>query len=279
MGTVPAKAVERDPQGRHRLAGSLFDLDGRRALVTGSTRGIGAAIAQALAEAGASVVLHGRDQTRVDASVAALAATLDAQGANPGVSGVAFDISRPSEVQAALAPLVADGGVHILVNNAGMQLRHPLSEYPVSDWERVLATNLTSAFVVAQTLVHRMLDRGAGKIINICSVQNRLVRATTAPYAVSKGGLGTLTQSMCAEWAVHGIQANAIAPGYIATELNAALTSDPIFSGWIEGRTPAGRWGDVSDLVGPAVWLASSASDFVNGQLIHVDGGLTAVLQ
>jgi gluconate 5-dehydrogenase len=170
------------------------------------------------------------------------------------------------------------GGIDVLVNNAGMQLRSPLLDLSIASWESVLATNLTSCFVLAQEIAHGMVARGAGKIINICSVGNKLVRGTTAPYTVAKAGLGNLTRVMCAEWAAAGLQVNALAPGYIDTELNSALLADPELSAWVVDRTPARRWGTAADLAGPAVWLASGASDFVNGQIIFVDGGLTAVI-
>jgi gluconate 5-dehydrogenase len=170
------------------------------------------------------------------------------------------------------------GGIDILVNNAGIQRRAPLLDLPVDTWQDVLSANLTSAFVLAQRIARGMVARKRGKIVNVCSVQNKLVRGTTAPYAAAKGGLGNLGQVMCAEWAAHGIQINGLAPGYIRTDLNTALLDDPELHDWVIGRTPARRWGEPEDLAGPAVWLASSASDFVNGQIIYVDGGMTAVI-
>jgi gluconate 5-dehydrogenase len=254
-----------------------FGLAGQRALVTGSTRGIGAAIAAGLARAGASVVLHGRDTTRVDAAAARLRADLGSGQAE--IQGCAFDVTD-HEAMITQARRADDGlgGIDILVNNAGMQFRSPLIDFPLARWDEILSCNLTSCFVLAQELARGMLARGHGKIINVCSVQNKLVRSTTAAYAVAKSGLGALSQAMCAEWAAGGIQANGLAPGYIDTELNASLRSDQQFDSWVRARTPARRWGTVADLVGPAVWLASSASDFVNGQVIYVDGGLTSVL-
>jgi gluconate 5-dehydrogenase len=256
-----------------------FDLTGRGALVTGSTRGIGAAIAAGLARAGATVVLHGRDLAQVDAARDRLRADLRAERPDADVRGCAFDVTDHQAVAEGARRIAGDlGGVDVVVNNAGMQFRSPLAEFPLSRWNEVLSCNLTSCFVLAQELAPGMLARGHGKIINVCSLQNQLVRPTTSAYAVAKSGLGALTRSMCAEWAAGGIQANGLAPGYIDTDLNASLRDDEQFDSWVRGRTPARRWGTPADLAGPAVWLASSASDFVNGQIIYVDGGITAVL-
>jgi gluconate 5-dehydrogenase len=257
------------------VADSPFDLTGRRALVTGSTRGIGAAIAAGLARAGATVVLHGRDPARADQSREQLAA--EVPGAD--VRSCAFDVADHAAVAEQARRLEGElGGIDVLVNNAGIQFRSPLTEFPLDAWNQVLSVNLTSCFVLGQQLAHGMLDRGHGKIINVCSLQTQLVRASTSAYAAAKSGLGSLTRTMCAEWAAGGIQANGLAPGYIGTDLNATLVADEEFSAWVLGRTPARRWGVAADLAGPAVWLASSASDFVNGQVIYVDGGITAVL-
>jgi len=251
-----------------------FDLTGRTALVTGSTRGIGAAIAEALTRAGARVVVHGRDPNAVDAVRHRLTLL---GGAPPDT--VSFDVTdHPAMIEQVGALEERLGGLDILVNNAGMQFRAPVVEFPVAAWREVLDTNLTSAFVLAQQVAPGMLARHRGKIINICSVQNRRVRGTTAAYAAAKAALGTLGQSMCAEWAAAGLQINGLAPGYIATDLNAALLRDEQMNAWVLDRIPARRWGTPADVGGTAVWLASSASDYVNGQVIFVDGGLTAVV-
>ncbi|MFI6740653.1 SDR family oxidoreductase [Nonomuraea sp. NPDC050451] len=256
-----------------------FDLTGRLALVTGSGRGIGHAIARGYALSGARVVLNGRDAARLEAAAAALREELAPDRPPGDVQVSVFDVTDPAQVERACEDVVAAYGCpDILVNNAGVQIRGPLTEIPVDDWKRVVDVNLTSGFLVGRAFARHMLPRGSGKIINVCSVQNHLVRATTAPYAAAKSGLGGLTRAMCAEWAPAGIQVNGLAPGYIDTDLNASLVADPDFSRWITRRTPAGRWGHVEDVVGPAVWLASPASDFVNGQIIYVDGGMTAVI-
>lgn len=246
-----------------------FGLQGRRALVTGSSRGIGLAIARAFAAAGAEVVLNGRDTSVLDAAVAAL------KSEGYDASGQAFDVTDENAVAAARE---ATGAIDVLVNNAGIQRRSALVDMSLADWETVISTNLTSAFLVSRAFVPSMIESKAGKIINVCSLMSELARPTTANYAAAKGGLKMLTRAMCGEWAQHNIQINGIGPGYIATELTAPLMADEKFDSWIKGRTPAGRWGEVSDLTGAAVFMASSASDFLNGQILMIDGGLTAVI-
>jgi gluconate 5-dehydrogenase len=255
------------------VSADLFDLSGRTALVTGSSRGIGLTIARGLARAGARVVLNGRDAGRVHAAARALA--------DDGLTAHAapFDVTDESAVTAGVAQIEAEvAPIDILVNNAGMQLRRPLQDFSLAEWSRLMDTNVTSAFLVGRAVGARMLTRGAGKIINVCSVQSELARATIAPYSATKGALRQLTRGMCADWAPHGICVNAIGPGYFATELNAALQADAEFDAWLRRRTPAGRWGQLEELVGVAVFLAAPASDFVHGQIIYVDGGLTAVV-
>jgi len=242
----------------------VFDVAGRTALVTGSSRGIGRALAQGLAEAGCDVVLHGRD----DAAAAGAAAEL-------GARSVAFDVTDPEAVERGAAEV---GPLDILVNNAGIQHREPLLDLAAADWQRVLDTNLTSAFLVSRAFARGMVERGGGKIVNVASLQAELARPGIAAYAAAKGGLKMLTRSMCAEWGPAGVQANAIAPGYFATDLTRALVDDERFSEWVRGRTPAGRWGRVDELVGALLFLASPASDYVCGQLLYVDGGMSAVV-
>ncbi|MFL5862619.1 MAG: SDR family oxidoreductase [Solirubrobacteraceae bacterium] len=257
----------------HPRVSDLFDLTGQTALVTGSSRGIGLTLARGLARAGAQVVLNGRDPDRLGAA----AGELTAEGL--AVHAAAFDVVDETAVDTGVTRIEADiAPIDILVNNAGMQLRRPLQEFSTTDWRRLLDTNVTSAFLVGRAVGGRMLTRGAGKIINVCSVQSELARATIAPYTATKGALKQLTRGMCADWAPHGICVNAIGPGYFATELNAPLRADPEFDAWLRRRTPAGRWGELEELVGVAVFLAAPASDFVHGQIIYVDGGLTAVI-
>jgi gluconate 5-dehydrogenase len=251
----------------------LFELTGRTALVTGSSRGIGLTLARGLGRAGARLVLNGRDEDRLTGVAAKL------RGEGLTVEIAPFDVTDESAVEAAVARVEDEvAAIDILVNNAGMQLRRPLQDFSAAEWHRLLETNVTSAFLVGRAVGTRMLERGAGKIINVCSVQSELARPTIAPYTATKGALKSLTRGMCADWAPHGICVNAIGPGYFNTELNAALRADPEFDGWLRRRTPAGRWGELEELVGVAVFLAAPASDFVHGQIIYVDGGLTAVI-
>lgn len=251
----------------------LFDLTGRTALVTGSSRGLGRAMAQGLAEAGAAVVLNGADAGRLEEAVAALTA------AGHTAHAARFDVTDEAAVTAAFADLDAKGiAVDILVNNAGIQFRRPMLELDTADWRRVLDTNLTSAFVIGREAARRMVPRGRGKIINVGSLTSELARATVAPYTVAKGGIKMLTKAMAAEWGERGLQANAIGPGYMLTDMNQALIENPEFDAWVKGRTPARRWGRPEELVGTCVYLASAASDYVSGQIIYVDGGMISVL-
>jgi gluconate 5-dehydrogenase len=254
---------------------SPFDLTGRVALVTGSSRGIGRGLADGLAAAGATVVLNGLDPARLESARAALAAV---HGADR-VHARAFDITDETAVTAAVAAIeAATGGIDVLVNNAGVQHRQPLVDVPLDDWRRVLDTDATGAFLVGRTVARGMIARHAGRIVNICSVQTDLARPTIGPYTAAKGALRNLTRAMTAEWARHGLQINGIAPGYIRTEMTRNLVDDEEFNAWIVGRTPAARWGSVADLVGPTVWLASDAAAYVNGQIIFVDGGMSVVV-
>lgn len=251
------------------MAHRLFDLTGRRALVTGSSQGIGLALAQGLAEAGAEVVLNGRDAARLAAAAAGI----------PGARVLAFDVTAHDAVRRAVDGFEAEvGAIDILVNNAGMQHRAPLEDFPAEAFERLLQTNIASVFHVGQAVARHMIARGRGRIINIASVQSALARPTIAPYTATKGAVANLTKGMATDWARHGLNCNAIAPGYFETPLNAALLADPAFNAWLEKRTPAGRWGRVDELQGACIFLASDAASFVNGHVLYVDGGITVSL-
>lgn len=251
----------------------LFDLSGKTALVTGSSQGIGFALARGLATAGARVVLNGRSRDKLDAAVKALTADgLD-------VHGQAFDVTDATSVAQAVADVQADlGPIDILVNNAGITRRVSLEDAEESVWREVLDTNLNSVFLVSRAVVKGMIERRRGKIINTCSLMSEVGRPSTGIYTASKGGVKMLTKAMCVDWAGHNIQINGIGPGYFLTELTRPLSETPEFDQWLRKRTPAGRWGNVEELVGTAIFLSSAASDFVNGQIIYVDGGVLASL-
>lgn len=251
----------------------LFDLTGRRALITGSSQGIGFALAQGLAAAGAKIILNGRDTAKLDVAATALRIKY------AEVDVLAFDATDHAEVRAAVDGFEAEtGAIDILVNNAGMQHRTALEDFPADAFERLLQTNIASVFHVGQAVARHMIARKSGKIINIASVQTALARPGIAPYTATKGAVGNLTKGMATDWAKYGLQCNALAPGYFDTPLNAALVADPAFTEWLEKRTPAGRWGNVDELVGACIFLASPASSFVNGHILYVDGGITASL-
>lgn len=250
-----------------------FRLSGRLALVTGSSASIGLALARGLAQAGAAVVLNGRDASRLEAA----AALLRAEGLV--VHTHCFDVTQGDAVQSAIDAIERDiGPIEILVNNAGMQRRMPLQDFSHAHWHELMRTNLDSVFYVGQAVARHMIARGHGKIINICSVQSELGRPGIAPYAASKGAVKMLTKGMAIDWGPLGLNVNGIGPGYFKTDLNAALVADPQFTSWLTARTPSRRWGEVDELAGAAVFLASDASRFVNGHILYVDGGVTASL-
>jgi gluconate 5-dehydrogenase len=250
-----------------------FSLEGKRAVITGSSQGIGLALAKGLAGHGAMIVLNGRDPGKLKVAAGDLSA------AGHKVSTAIFDVTSPEAVRHGIGDIESnEGPIDILINNAGMQYRTPLEDFPVERWEQLLITNISSVFYVGQAVARHMIARRRGKIINIASVQSELARPGIAPYTATKGAVKNLTRGMCADWAKHGLQVNAIAPGYFKTPLNQALVDSPEFSDWLKKRTPAARWGDVEELVGAAVFLSSDASSFVNGHTLYVDGGITTCL-
>ena len=251
----------------------LFDLTGKCALITGSSQGIGFALAKGMGDAGASLVLNGRDTAKLDKAADELRA------AGLTVDTLAFDATDHDAVRAAVDGFeAATGPLDILVNNAGMQHRTALEDFPADAFQRLLQTNIASVFHVGQACARHMIRRGAGKIVNICSVQTALARPGIAPYTATKGAVANLTKGMATDWAKHGLQCNGLAPGYFDTPLNAALVADPEFSEWLAKRTPAGRWGNVEELVGTCIFLSADASSFGNGTTVFVDGGITASL-
>lgn len=255
------------------MSAPTFRLDGRLALITGSSSGIGFALARGLGQAGAALVLNGRNSARLEQAAGIL------RGEGFQVYTRDFDVTQAGAVRAAIEDIEAGiGAIDILVNNAGMQKRMPLQDFPEEDWHELMRTNVDSVFLVGQAVARKMIPRQRGKIINICSVQSEIGRPNIAPYMASKGAVKMLTKGMAIDWGPHGIQVNGLGPGYFKTELNEALVTDDKFNAWLTGRTPSRRWGEVAELAGAAVFLASDASSFVNGHVLYVDGGVTATL-
>jgi len=255
------------------MSTKLFDLSGRTALVTGSSRGLGRAIAEGFAKAGARLIINGTDAARAEAAAA------EFRSAGYQAQACGFDVTDEAAIVQAFERFDADGvAVDILVNNAGIQHRKPLVEFTSDEWRKVIETNLTSAFVIGREAAKRMIPRQRGKIINIGSLGSELARPTIGPYTTAKGGIRNLTRAMAVEWAQHGIQANAIGPGYMLTDMNQALVNNADFNNWLMSRVPAKRWGNPDELVGAAIFLASDASSYVNGQTIYVDGGMLAAM-
>lgn len=255
------------------MENSLFDLKGRVALITGSSRGLGFAIARGLARAGAIVVLNARHQDKLASAVSELT------GQGLAAHGFVFDVLHREQIEKQVREIeISIGTIDILVNNVGNNLRGALEDFEESTWHEVIDINLTSAWLVSKVVVKGMISRRSGKIINTCSLMSELGRNTTGPYTAAKGGLKMLTRAMAVEWAAHNIQVNGIGPGYFITELTQPLADNPEFDSWLKKRTPAGRWGNVDELAGTAIFLASAASSFVNGQIIYVDGGVLASL-
>ncbi len=247
----------------------LFDLSGKTALITGSSRGIGFTIAEGLGEAGATIVANGVDEQRLNEAVKSLC--------EKGIKayGYAFDVTRPAQIKQKVQAIENQvGPIDILVNNAGIQIRGSLEDFDEDDWRRIIDVNLTGMFLTTKYVIKSMIKRKSGKIINICSLQSELARPTIAPYAASKGGVKMLTRAMATEWGKYNIQVNGLGPGYIITDITKPLVEDKKFSSWLCERTPAGRWGNPCDLVGGAIFLASKASDYVNGHILYIDGGM-----
>lgn len=253
----------------------LFDLTGKVALVTGATHGLGMAMAMGLGKAGAMVVINGNSsQEKIDNALK------EYEAAGVKAVGYKFDVTNEDDVKANIAKIEAEvGNIDVLVNNAGIIKRVPLEEMEVAEFEQVIKVDLVSPFIVSKHVVKGMIARKAGKIINICSMMSELGRNTVGAYAAAKGGLKMLTQNMATEWAKHNIQTNGIGPGYFATSQTAPIRVDGHpFNDFIVNRTPAGKWGDPSELEGAAIFLSSKASDFVNGQVLYVDGGILATI-
>lgn len=252
---------------------SLFNLTDKIALITGSSQGIGFGIARGLGQAGATIILNGRNEERLNRAVS----TLSSEGLK--VFGYSFDVSNSNQIDQKISAIEREEGpIDILVNNAGIQRRGPLEAFEESVWQEVIQTNLTAVFLMSKRVVKGMIDRRSGKIINICSLMSEISRPTITPYTASKGGVKMLTKAMAVEWAKYNIQVNGIGPGFIVTEMNRPLLDDQAFDTMVKSRTPAGRWGQPSDLAGAAVFLASRASDYVTGQIIYVEGGLLSAL-
>ncbi len=250
---------------------NLFKLEGKTALITGSGSGIGFALAKGLAGAGAKVILNGRNEDKLTD------AKLKIRKLGFEVTSLVFDVTKADDVKQALLEYESEAGpIDILINNAGINIRGPYENFKEEDWKQVLDTNVNGAMIVSQCVAPFMISRKSGKIINICSMQSELGRPGIVPYAVSKGGIKMLTKALCSEWAKHNIQINGIGPGYFETELTKPLKEDPEFDKWLCNRTPANRWGKPDELIGAAVFLASEAGNYVNGQIIYVDGGLLA---
>lgn len=252
-----------------------YDFGGLVAIVTGSSRGMGRAFAEGLLRSGARVVINGRDADQLEI----VREELEQRYGVGRVTAHAFDVGEERQVAAAVDAIEREvGPISILVNNTGVQHREPLLEVSLDDWQRVMRTNVTGAFIVGREVARRMERRRRGCIVNIGSIQVELARPSIGPYTASKGALKNLTASMAAEWSHRGIRVNCLAPGYIETDMTAALRADRAFDEWVTGRTPAARWGRVEDVVGPLLWLCSDDADFVHGQVLFVDGGMRVVV-
>jgi gluconate 5-dehydrogenase len=248
---------------------NLFNLDSKTALITGAGQGIGYTLAEGLGKTGARIILNDRNKGRLEKSVQ----KLNKQGIR--ADGALFDVQDYKAIVREIKKIQDKvGSIDILINNAGIQIRGSLETFKVDHWQKIIGTNLTAVFLVSKAVVPMMIERGGGKIINICSVQSELARPTIAPYTASKGGVKMLTKGMATDWGKFNIQVNGLAPGYFRTLLTKPLYEDKKFDTWLRSRTPANRWGNPEELVGAAIFLASKASDYVNGHILYVDGGL-----
>ncbi len=255
------------------MADSVFDLSGKVALVTGAYRGLGFAIAQGLARAGAHVVLNGRKKDLLDAAAGKL------QALKLSASASVFDVTDGDAIRKGVAAIEGERGhIDILFNNAGIQRRGAFAEFPLEQWNEIIATNLTAPFIVSQAVLRGMIERKHGKIVHVASLMSELARPTVVPYTAAKGGVRQLTRGMAVELAQHNIQVNAIAPGYFATEMNRPLIDNAEFNAWVCKRTPAARWGQPDELAGLAVFLASAGSNYITGQMFVIDGGMSVAL-
>ncbi|ACQ91854.1 short-chain dehydrogenase/reductase SDR [Tolumonas auensis DSM 9187] len=248
---------------------NLFSLSNKKVLITGSAQGIGFLLATGLADQGAEIIVNDVTHEKAETAVSKL------RDLGYTAYPMAFDVTKKNEVDKAIDKIESDiGAIDVLINNAGIQRRHPFTEFPEQEWNDVISVNQTAVFLVSQAVAKKMINRKEGKIINICSMQSELGRDTITPYAASKGAVKMLTRGMCVELARYNIQINGIAPGYFKTEMTKALVENEEFTSWLTKRTPAARWGDPEELIGAAVFLSSKASDFVNGHLLFVDGGM-----
>jgi len=252
---------------------NLFSIKNKRILITGSSGGLGLAFARGLGDAGAIIILNGRDKKKLKEAQGTL------ERRKIKVHLLPFDVTKPREVRNAVSLAEKKiGPIDVLINNAGINLRGPLESISDKTWKQVIDINLSGVFYTAREVAAGMIKRRAGKIINISSLMSEAARPSTGPYTASKGGVKLLTKAMAAEWGKHNIQINAVGPGYFLTEMTAKLAQDKVFDEWVKKRTPASRWGKPEELIGALIFLSSSASDFVSGQTIHVDGGFLAQL-
>jgi gluconate 5-dehydrogenase len=254
------------------MISNLFSIEGKNILITGSSRGIGFKLAHSMGKLGANIILNGTNE------IALAVASDKMRSDNINALSFLFDVSDEQETEAAINNIIDDWGrIDVLINNAGIQIRSPIEDFSTSEWDKIMNINLRAAFIVSKIVgIKSMIPNKSGKIINICSLQSELGRPSITPYAVSKGGIKMLTKGMATEWGKYNIQTNGLGPGYFVTDMTEALVKDEKFNSWVCSRVPANRWGETSELVGAAVFLSSKASDYVNGHILYVDGGMLA---